>query len=134
MIRSMTARDIMHVQQIVRKTWNEAYRGIIPEEAQSRFIDRSYSDGMMMMRMRKTTVLIAKCEGVPIGFANFTQQDNDGDSELTAMYILPAYQHNGYGQQLFHSALSMLPDAHQLFVYVDGRNTIGRSFYENDRI
>jgi len=80
--------------------------------------------------MEKTIVLIAECEGVPIGFANFTKKDSDGDSELTAMYILPAYQKTGYGQKLFKFALSLLIDAERLFVYVDGQNLVGRAFYE----
>ena len=130
MIRPMTAEDIIHIQQIANKTWHKTYKGIIPEIAQKQFIDRSYSDAMLQMRMKKTIVLVAECEGIPIGFANFTKTDNDGDSELTAMYILPEYQQMGYGQKLFHTTLSILSDAHQVFVYVDRSNFIGRTFYE----
>ena len=52
---------------------------------------------MILKRMVKTYVLVAECEGVPIGFSSFTKRDEDGDSELTAMYILPSHQENGYG-------------------------------------
>ncbi|MCG7336766.1 GNAT family N-acetyltransferase [Sporosarcina sp. ACRSM] len=130
MIRLMTTRDCVHVQQIARKTWSTTYQDIIPDEIQKQFIDRFYSHAMMEKRMEKTNVLIAEVRGLPIGFANFTRKDEDGDSELTAMYILPEYQQAGYGEQLFKSTLSMLQDAQQLFVYVDARNTIGRAFYE----
>jgi GNAT superfamily N-acetyltransferase len=130
MIRLMTAKDSMHVQQIVQKSWTETYKDFIPEEIQKSFINRSYSNAMILMRMVKTYVLVAECEGVPVGFANFTKKDEDGDSELTAMYILPSHQQNGYGEKLFEYALSMLSDAQQLFVYIDGRNAIGRAFCE----
>lgn len=130
MIRLMTAKDSVHVQQIARITWSETYKAIIPEEIQKEFIDRSYSNAMMIKRMEKTIVLIAEDKGIPIGFANFTKKDEDGDSELTAMYILPSHQHMGYGDKLFKHALSMLTDARQLFLYVDGRNANGRAFYE----
>ncbi|MFD1927684.1 GNAT family N-acetyltransferase [Sporosarcina siberiensis] len=130
MIRRMTSNDIRHIQHILHNTWSETYRGVIPENIQTAFIDRAYSDAMMLMRMEKTIVLVAECEGVPIGFANFTKKDTDGDSELTAMYVLPTYQKEGYGQKLFECTLSLLPDVEQLFVYVDGQNHIGRSFYE----
>ncbi|MCZ2260397.1 GNAT family N-acetyltransferase [Sporosarcina sp. G11-34] len=130
MIRPMTSNDTRHVQHIARKTWSATYDGIIPVNIQSAFIDRSYSDAMMQMRMEKTIVLIAECEGTPVGFANFTKIDNDGDSELTAMYILPDHQHIGYGRKLFDYILSMLSDAQQLFVYVDVQNQAGRAFYE----
>ena len=99
MIRLMTAKGSMHVQQIVLNTWSQTYKDVIPEDVQKSFINRSYSDAMIMTRMEKTYVLVAEYyEGVPIGFANFTKRDEDGDSELTAMYILPSYQQNGYEQ------------------------------------
>jgi len=126
----MVTKDIVHVQQIARVTWSDTYSDIFPEELQSRFIDRSYSNAMLMKRMEKTHFLIVECEGTPVGFANFTQVDNDGDSELTAMYILPTHQKSGYGKQLIQTALAMLTDAVQLFVFVEGRNTSGRAFYE----
>ena len=131
MIRPMTAEDIGYVQQIAHTTWNDTYAGLIPESIQTAFINRSYSDAMMMKRMEKSHMLVAECEqGTPIGFLNFTREDEDGDSELTAMYILPPYQQSGYGKQLFDCTLNMLDKAKQLFVYVDSRNTAGRSFYE----
>lgn len=75
-------------------------------------------------------MLIAECDGVPIGFANVTSTDEDGDAELTAMYILPTHQQNGYGQKLFQAAIASLAEAKQLFVYVDNQNIIGKNFYE----
>lgn len=130
MIRPMKFNDIEHVQQIARVTWRETYNNILPEELQIRFLDHSYSDMMLMMRMERTNVLIAECDGVPVGFANFTKVDEDGDAELTAMYILPKHQQTGYGKKLFQSILSTLAHASQVYVYVDGRNTNGRGFYE----
>lgn len=131
MIRPMTAGDIGHIQQIAHITWNDTYAGIIPENIQTAFINRSYSDAMMMKRMEKTHMLVAECEqGTPIGFLNFTRKDEDGDSELTAMYILPSYQQSGYGKKLFDTTIDILGNAKQLFVYVDSRNTAGRAFYE----
>lgn len=130
MIRPMTAMDSMHVQQIVFKTWSETYKDSIPAEIQKEFINRSYSEAMLLKRMEKTYVLVAECEGIPIGFSSFTKKDEDGDSELTAMYILPSHQKMGYGKKLVKYALSLLSEAQQLFVYVDERNAIGRAFYE----
>lgn len=74
MIRLMTTQDSAHVQHIARLTWFETYKGLIPEDIQKKFIDRSYSHAMMLKRMERSTVLIAECEGNPIGFANFTKK------------------------------------------------------------
>ena len=126
----MTSKDIACVQQIARETWRETYDNIIPHELQTRFLTSNYSDMMLMKRMEKTIMLIAECNGVPIGFANFTTIDADGDSELTAMYILPDYQQAGYGKKLFLKVLSHLKGASKLSVYVDEQNLLGRTFYE----
>ncbi|CAM3219527.1 GNAT family N-acetyltransferase [Filibacter tadaridae] len=130
MIRLMTAEDIEHVQHIARETWKHTYQDSIPQDSQMEFINRSYSNAMMMKRMEKTIVLIAEHRGVPVGFANFTKKDEDGDSELTALSILPSCQKSEYGRKLVEYALSMLQGAQQLFVYMDAHNTAGRTFYE----
>lgn len=132
MIRPMAAQDIKDVQQIARITWQATYDDLIPEELQSRFLNRSYSDMMLMKRMEKTVVLIAEHKGVPIGFINFTLKDEDGDAELIAMYILPIYQRQGFGKELLHAAQIMLTNASKLFVYVEGNNRVGRAFYEKE--
>lgn len=132
MIRPMTVKDITHVQQIVHETWEKTYDGIIPKEHQKHFLDRTYSEMMLMKRMEKTTMLITEHEGQPIGFANLTFADADGDSELTALYILPTYQQVGYGKQLFQSILSQLANAKQLSIYVDEQNTIGQNFFKKE--
>lgn len=130
MIRLMTTKDSVHVQKIARKTWSTTYNDILPEKTQNDFIEKSYSTAMMLKRMEKTNVLIVECNNQPIGFANFTYGDEDGDSELTDMYILPDYQKAGHGAELFATIVSMLQGARQLAVYVDRQNIIGRSFYE----
>ncbi|MDN7246577.1 GNAT family N-acetyltransferase [Planococcus shenhongbingii] len=130
MIRAGTIEDIASVQEIAYISWNDTYEGIIPPPVQKSFLDKSYSTPMMEMRLKKTIVLLAMHENEPIGFANFTKVDQDGDSELIALYLKPEYQRNGYGRQLLNSGLSYLLDGSQLSVYVESENTKGRKFYE----
>lgn len=132
MIRPMTAGDIAYVQQIAHESWKETYNGIIPSEHQQRFLDSAYSDMMLMKRMEKSHMLLVENERQPIGFANFTRVDEDGDSELTAMYILPDYQRLGYGNRLFEAVLNQLTCGKELSIYVDNQNLIGRQFYEKN--
>lgn len=131
MIRTGTTEDISSVQEIAYISWSDTYEGIIPSPVQKSFLDKSYSFPMMEMRLKKTIMLLAEHEGQPIGFANFTKVDEDGDAELIAIYLKPEYQRNGYGKQLLSSGLSLL-DGSQLFVYVESQNTKGRHFYENN--
>ncbi|MCP2036018.1 ribosomal protein S18 acetylase RimI-like enzyme [Planomicrobium sp. HSC-17F08] len=130
LIRAGTIEDIASVQEIAYVSWHDTYEGIIPSPVQKSFLDKSYSTSMMEMRINRTIVLLAMHEDEPIGFANFTKLDEDGDAELIAIYLKPQYQRNGYGKQLLNSGLSYLIEGSQLFVYVESENTKGRNFYE----
>ena len=66
-----------------------------------------------------------------IGFANFTYVDEDGDAELTAIYVLPEYQQLGLGKKLLLAGLEEMPTGRQLFVYVESENKNARDFYEH---
>ena len=129
MIRTGTIEDIASVQEIAYVSWNDTYEGIIPSPAQKSFLDKSYSTPMMEMRLEKTIVLVAIHEDEAIGFANFTKLDQDGDSELIALYLKPEYQRNGFGKKLLDSGLSRLFDGSELSVYVGSENEKARNFY-----
>jgi len=130
MIRPMTYDDIELVQQIAKVSWHHTYKGIIPEDVQQQFLNMAYSIPMLQKRMEKTNMLLAEVDGKIVGFAAFTRTDEDGDAELTAIYLLPEYQQMGIGTQLFEAGLELIQDADQLFVYVECDNVNGRSFYE----
>lgn len=130
MIRQMTAKDITLVQQIARTTWLATYDDHIPEDLKTRFLDQSYSDMMLMKRMEKTTILIIEQDKRPIGFINFTATDADGDAELISIYVLPAYQQQGFENKLIQSMLATLTDTSQLFAYVNNEDINSHKFYE----
>lgn len=130
MIRPMTYDDIKVVQQIAKVSWQHTYLGIIPEDVQQRFLDMAYSVPMLQKRLEKTNMLLAEIDGQVVGFAAFTRTDEDGDAELTAIYMLPEYQQMGIGTELFEAGLELIQDAQQLFVYVECDNMSGRNFYE----
>lgn len=130
MIRLMTRHDIETVRQIAAVSYEATYEGILPEDVQESFLSRAFASPMMMKRLEKTTMLIAEHEGRPVGFANFTRVDEDGDAELTDMYLLPNFQGMGFGSSLLEAGVSTLEDGRQLFVYVDSLNEGARTFYE----
>ncbi|WP_432353210.1 GNAT family N-acetyltransferase [Sporosarcina sp. A2] len=130
MIRQMIEEDIAAVQHIARETWKETYQELLPETVQQKFLDSAYSTPMLLKRMEKTEILIAERNGRPVGFYNMTRIDTDGDVELTALYILPEYQRQGIGRELFAGSLTLLDRAIQMFVYVDDLNDPAKAFYE----
>lgn len=131
MIRATTLDDISTVQQIAKISWNDTYKNIIPDSVQELFLEKAYSNTMLAKRMEKTIFLLAEYKEQPIGFASFTYVDEDGDAELTAIYILPEYQKLGYGRKLLQAGLEEMHTGRQLFVYVESKNNGARVFYEN---
>lgn len=131
MIRATTLEDISTVQQIAKISWNETYKDIIPDTIQELFLEKAYSNMMLAKRIERTIFLLAEYKGAPVGFANFTYVDEDGDAELTAIYILPEYQKSGYGKRLLQAGLEKMQTGRQLFVYVESKNKGARFFYEN---
>ncbi|MFJ7972273.1 GNAT family N-acetyltransferase [Psychrobacillus sp. NPDC096389] len=131
MIRATTLEDISTVQQIAKISWNETYKDIIPDNIQALFLEKAYSNTMLAKRMEKTIFLLAEYKGQPVGFASFTYVDEDGDAELTAIYILPEYQQLGLGKKLLQAGLEEMHTGRQLFVYVESENKKAREFYEH---
>lgn len=130
MIRPGTEQDIGAVQEIARQSWRSTYADILPVQVQQIALDKSYSRVMMEKRIERTILLIAEHEGSPIGFANFTKVDEDGDAELIAMHIKPEFQRNGYGTQLMTHGIEKLADGRKLSAFVEASNEAARCFYE----
>ncbi|MET1014277.1 MAG: GNAT family N-acetyltransferase [Paenisporosarcina sp.] len=126
----MTYEDIEAVQLIAKLSWQDTYEGIIPTAIQDLFVEKAYSRAMLMKRIEKTSMYVALHKEEIVGFANFTRVDEDGDTELTAIYMHPSYQKLGYGKKLLQTGLDQIQAANQLFVYVESLNEKGRLFYE----
>lgn len=131
MIRPMTINDITEVQRIAKLSWEHTYKNIIPTTIQTNYLNYFYSNSMLEKRLEKTIMFIAQINNKTIGFASFTAKDEDGDAELTAMYLLPEYQKQGFGKKLLQKGLEFLHNANQIFVYVESENHNGRQFYEH---
>ncbi|WP_354197755.1 GNAT family N-acetyltransferase [Bhargavaea ullalensis] len=126
----MTPNDINTVRQIAEISRRRAYEGLLPAQALEQSLNRDYSAPMLMKRMEKTTMLIAEHEGMPIGFANITRVDEDGDAELTAFHLLPQVEGLGYGHRLIEAGISRLEGGLRLFAYVEGPDSEACSFFE----
>ncbi|MDV6378495.1 GNAT family N-acetyltransferase [Sporosarcina sp. GW1-11] len=132
MIRKMTVDDIKDVQQIALTSWRYMFGEYIPEEVLIGFIDRTYSDLMLKKQIEKTTVLLAiDPQGLPVGYISYTPIDIDGESEVTALHMLPSHLNSGYEELLLAEALQSLSEAQNVDVYVDERSHDLQAFYVN---
>lgn len=129
-IRKMTKKDIVKVQDVAKKSWSATYEGIIPPEIQTNFLNAAYSDDMMEHRLKNSLLLVAEVEDTVIGFANYSPVNNKGEAELGAIYIYPEYQGMGIGTGLLQEGIKALSGVKAIYLDVEKENKIGKIFYE----
>lgn len=127
----MAVGDHAEVRRIARKTWADTYSGIIPEDAQRRFVERVYSDEMLAWRGKRGVFLVAVGGSGIIGFADFNRPfDDDRVAGLAAIYVLPGEQRNGAGSKLLTEGIRRFSDARSMVVRFGAKNNAARNFYK----
>jgi len=140
-IRSARIEDAPVVALVHVRSWQTAYRGLVPQE---------YLDALEVARRRvvwisivaqtdwpQTGTLVAEREQGVIAFVNVRPtRDDDEDpahvGEVAAIYALPGIWGQGVGQGLMAAALDSLARAGfgQATLWVLDTNTRARRFYE----
>ncbi|UJL47348.1 GNAT family N-acetyltransferase [Virgibacillus sp. NKC19-16] len=129
LIRKMKRKDIPQVQDVAKASWNATYEGIIPARIQENFLKAAYSNKMIKKRLKNTLIYVAEVDGKVVGFANYTPGSKDGNVELAALYLFPAYQGKGIGTALLHESMDQL-GSREVHLSVEKNNEIGTTFYK----
>lgn len=123
-IRKAREIDIPSIQAIARTTWQDTYRGVIPEESQKRVLDGAYSvESLTRSIKRPGALLVAEATVAEttvaetaiaeatvaggstrvVGFADVGPFQSG--LMLYRLYVLPDYQGRGIGRQLLEQAI-----------------------------
>jgi len=129
-IRKMQIEDILQVQQVAKISWNSTYQGIIPLGIQESFLSAAYNDEMMQSRLENSFIWVSEVHGKIVGFANFSPVNEEGETELAAIYLNPDYQNKGIGTALLNEGVNNLEGVNEIFINVEKDNTIGTTFYQ----
>lgn len=129
-IRDMKEEDIKEVQQVAKTSWNDTYRGLIPEYIQENFLNSAYSDEMMKRRLAVSSLYVAEADGKIVGFTNFSKVKEGGKVELGAIYLLPVIQGKGVGTALVNEGIEKAKNASKVFINVEKENEKGVNFYK----
>lgn len=131
MIRKMTVDDISHIQHIVHENWGQQLLHLLPEASRLNYLNKCYSDIMLNMRYEKTNFLLYIIDCKVVGFINFTNVDEDGDTELLAIHVLKNYENQSIGKELFNAMITHIQNrAKQVSTYVDWQNSYAQQYYE----
>ena len=100
-IQPATERDIPTIIALAEATWEPTYRFIISKEQLEYMYRVIYTPASLRRQMRDQChqFLLAFVEGQPAGFASFSEKP-EGVYHLNKIYVTPAQQGAGLGQQL----------------------------------
>lgn len=114
MIRKIEIFDLASIQKITTVSWNETYRGIVPNE----FLDELFineEDRINKLTNKyeeiKDNYLVLDIESNVVGFVKYGKSNEyENYGEIYALYILKEYQGYGYGKLLVNEAIKNIKD------------------------
>ncbi|MDL2218522.1 GNAT family N-acetyltransferase [Christensenellaceae bacterium OttesenSCG-928-M15] len=126
------ADDFDAIADIYVKSWQAAYRGIVPQN----YLDGLKPDGWSALLSKGAfTSFVAVENGNCIGTASVCaarDETKKGWGELVSIYLLPTYFGKGVAEQLFQKAIATLraQGFSDIYLYVLKENVRARRFYE----
>jgi GNAT superfamily N-acetyltransferase len=131
-VRVAGADDAAAIEQVRFRSWQQAYRDLIPQSAFAEF-DVTRGTSRLAQRMAAGSVLahVAEADGAVVGFASYGQcrdEDLPDAGEIYAIYVEPEHWSNGVGRALMSAALDTL--LHRpVALWVLRENRRARRFY-----
>ncbi|MFZ6768975.1 GNAT family N-acetyltransferase [Undibacterium sp. Di26W] len=140
-LRRATVDDAEAIAAVRVESWKATYRGMIPDS----FLDAMrVEDSILQWRQilqamseaaDRICVYVAESEGQLIGFASgmmLPEPKLGMQSELTAIYLRPAWQRAGIGRRMVQKVARTLQaqGTESLLVWAISDNAIARNFYE----
>ena len=137
-IRPARETDARKIAEVHDASSQAIYRGLLPDEVLAHFsIPRREALWKRILSENKTTTFVLERDGVVIGFADAgPTRDADKDpsvtSEITTIYLDPAFWGKGLGKALCRRALDDLraDGFEEVTLWVLDTNRRARAFYE----
>ncbi len=123
--------DFDAISSIYAKSWQAAYRGIIPDDYLDKLDDTNWSG---VLKKNTWHTLVVEEDGLYAGTSSVCagrDEDKRDWGEIVSIYLLPEYIGRGYGSALLDAAVAELKSMGFRFVYlwVLEENKQARAFY-----
>lgn len=134
-IRLANTNDCPDIAKVLTLTWKSAYKGLISQRFLNKLNDKTWVERLRkQIEGGKTTILVAEKDSSIIGAIGYGKSrfdEEDGWGEIYSLYVLPHYQGQQIGKQLFNSAENDLSKQFtQLKVLAIKNNTNAIRFYQ----
>jgi GNAT superfamily N-acetyltransferase len=113
-IRRRTKEDISGIQKVVTTSWNETYKGIVPDwflEELKVNEDERIKNVYDSFDENDNNQFVLIVDNEVVGFVNFgkTRDEEYQDcGEIFALYVISKYKGNGFGKKLVETAKNEL--------------------------
>ena len=130
-----TEKDIPQIQELAKRSWENAYAEILSQEQMKYMLDTMYSKEEIADHLKNPHYhyhLVLNDEGSAEGFIGFEHQYEEGTTKLHRIYLVPESKGKGYGKK----AIQFLKDQvkkegdHRIILNVNKYNS-ARNFYES---
>lgn len=127
-IRLMTENDIKAVQEIAYASYRTTYKDMLPIQVQADFLLLAYSVERLQQRMKSSIFYVAERRNMIVGFANFSRIDQQGNSELLAIYIEEKNQRQNIGTALLNKLSIDYASVITITANLEAENIAGMNF------
>jgi ribosomal protein S18 acetylase RimI-like enzyme len=117
-IRNATAEDAASIADIHVRTWQSAYRGLLPDDALDAITPEQRHpmwERLLAAPPGAHGVLLAERDGTLVGFSSFGRTRDpeapDDTFELFTIYVGPEVQGQGVGTRLLQAAMAAMREA-----------------------
>ncbi|MET9336406.1 GNAT family N-acetyltransferase [Nonomuraea sp. NPDC003804] len=132
-IRPATPDDAPGIEAVRIQTWKYAYRGAMPDA----FLDDlAVTEENVRLRRQaldsgRTRAIVGETAGALAGFSMYgDSRDDRADTEVYAIYVLPAHLSTGLGRALMTATVEAIPAERTVGLWVLAANPRARRFYE----
>jgi ribosomal protein S18 acetylase RimI-like enzyme len=131
-VRTASERDLAKVSALLAETWHATYDGFYGADRVSEITARWHSVPALKARLeRKDSEFVVADNGREFAGMGYVAMAKDRlkTALLHQLYVLPRYQRQGIGRDMFAELETCFPDANAMLLEVDPRNEAAVAFY-----
>lgn len=131
-VRTASERDLAKVSALLAETWHATYDALYGADKVSEITARWHSVPALKAKLeRKDSEFVVADNGRELAGMGYVAmaKDRPKTAFLHNLYVLPRYQRQGIGRDMFAELETCFPDANAMLLEVDPRNDAAVAFY-----
>ena len=132
-VRTASERDLAKVSALLAETWHATYDALYGADKVSEITAHWHSVPALKAKLeRKDSEFVVADNGRELAGMGYVAMSKDRPKTafLRQLYVLPRYQRQGIGRDMFAELETCFPDAEYMRLHVEPHNGAAISFYE----